>query len=165
MITKEAMVWNESDQGMTYQSIPIPADLIDIVDEARGKLIEAVADYDEALLEKYFEDPDSISVDEIRVAIRKAVIDLAFTPVMCGSAFKNKGVQAVLDAVCAYLPCPLDVEAIKGINPKNDKEEERRPTIKDPFAALAFKIATDPYVGRLAFMRYIPALWMQVPMY
>ena len=153
MITKEAMVWNESDQGMTYQSIPIPADLIDIVDEARGKLIEAVADYDEALLEKYFEDPDSISVDEIRVAIRKAVIDLAFTPVMCGSAFKNKGVQAVLDAVCAYLPCPLDVEAIKGINPKNDKEEERRPTIKDPFAALAFKIATDPYVGRLAFMR------------
>ena len=153
LITKEAMVWNESDQGMTYQVIDIPADLVGVVEETRGKLIEAVAEYDEALMEKYFEDPDSITVPEIQAAIRKAVIDLAFTPVMCGSAFKNKGVQAVLDAVCAFLPCPLDVEAIKGTNPKTDKEEERKPSVTDPFAALAFKIATDPYVGRLAFMR------------
>ncbi len=153
LITKEAMVWNESDQGMTYETIDIPADLIDTVEEYRAKLIEAVAEYDVELMEKFFEDPDSISVDEIRAAIRTAVIDLAFTPVMCGSAFKNKGVQAVLDAVCSYMPCPLDVEGITGINPKTDKEETRRPSISEPFAALAFKIATDPYVGRLAFMR------------
>jgi elongation factor G len=153
LITKEAMVWNESDQGMTYETIEIPDDIKDTVEEYRAKLIEAVAEYDDALMEKFFEDPDSISVDEIRVAIRKAVIDLAFTPVMCGSAFKNKGVQAVLDAVCAYMPCPLDVEAITGINPKTDKEETRQPSVSEPFSALAFKIATDPYVGRLAFMR------------
>lgn len=153
LITNVAMVWNEEDQGMTYKVIDIPADLVETVNEYRAKLIEAVAEYDDALLEKFFDDPDTISVEEIQTAIRKAVIDLAFTPVMCGSAFKNKGVQAVLDAVCAYMPSPLDVEAITGINPKTDKEEQRRPSVSDPFAALAFKIATDPYVGRLAFMR------------
>jgi elongation factor G len=153
LITKEAMVWNEADQGMTYETIEIPADIKDTVEEYRAKLIEAVAEYDEVLMEKFFDDPDTISVDEIRAAIRKAVIDLAFTPVMCGSAFKNKGVQAVLDAVCAYMPCPLDVDAITGTNPKTDKEESRKPSVSEPFSALAFKIATDPYVGRLAFMR------------
>jgi len=153
LITNVAMVWNEEDQGMTYKVIDIPADIADTVKDYRAQLIEAVAEYDMELMEKFFEDPDSISEDEVRTAIRKAVIDLKFTPVMCGSAFKNKGVQAVLDAVCAFLPCPLDVDAISGINPKTDKEELRKPSVTEPFAALAFKIATDPYVGRLAFMR------------
>ena len=153
LITNEAIVWNETDNGMTYQTIPIPADLVDTVNEYREKLLEAVAEYDDTLMEKFFEDPNSISPDEMRVAIRAAVCDMKFVPMMCGSAFKNKGVQAVLDAVCAFLPSPLDIEAVKGTNPKNDKEETRRPTVADPFAALAFKIATDPFVGRLAFMR------------
>ena len=121
--------------------------------EYRAKLIEAVAEYDVELMEKFFEDPNSITEAEIKAAVRTAVMDLAFTPVMCGSAFKNKGVQAVLDAVCAYLPCPLDVDAITGTNPKTELEEQRKPSVNEPFAALAFKIATDPYVGRLAFMR------------
>ena len=153
LIKNRAIVWNEEDKGMTYEIIEIPEDLVELVHESRAKLIEAVAEYDVELMEKFFEDPDSISEDEIRTAIRKAVIDMAFTPVLCGSSFKNKGVQAVLDAVCAFLPSPVDVEAIEGINPKTDKEEKRRPSVTDPFAALAFKIATDPYVGRLSFMR------------
>jgi elongation factor G len=153
LITGKAIVWNEADQGMTYKEIEIPSDLKDIVAEYREKLLEAVAEYDESLMEKYFEDPDSISADEVRAAIRAAVIDMSFTPVMCGSAFKNKGVQAMLDAVCAFLPSPLDIEAITGINPDTEMEESRRPSVEDPFSALAFKIATDPYVGRLAFMR------------
>jgi elongation factor G len=153
LISNVAMVWNDEDQGMTFQEIEIPADIADTVKEYRAKLIEAVAEYDVELMEKFFEDPDSISQEEIMAAVRAAVMDLAFTPVMCGSAFKNKGVQAVLDAVCAYLPCPLDVDAITGTNPKTEKEEQRKPSVSEPFAALAFKIATDPYVGRLAFMR------------
>jgi elongation factor G len=153
LITGKAMVWNEDDMGMTFNEIPIPADLKSIVDEWREKLLEAVAEYDDTLMEKFFEDPESISPDEMRMAIRQAVCDMKFVPMMCGSAFKNKGVQAVLDAVCAFLPSPLDVDAIKGINPDTDKEEIRKPSVDEPFAALAFKIATDPYVGRLAFMR------------
>lgn len=153
LITGKAMVWNEDDMGMTFVEIPIPDDLKPVVDEWREKLLEAVADYDDTLLEKYFEDPNSISPEEMRAAIRKAVCDMKFVPMMCGSAFKNKGVQAVLDAVCAFLPSPLDVDAIRGINPKTDQEEIRKPNVDEPFAALAFKIATDPYVGRLAFMR------------
>ncbi len=153
LITNQAIVWNEHDQGMTYEVIPIPEDLIDTVAEYREKLLEAVAEYDETLMEKYFADPDSISPDEMRAAIRAAVCDMKFVPMMCGTAFKNKGVQAVLDAVCAFLPSPLDVDAVKGINPDTDKEEVRKPNANEPFAALAFKIATDPYVGRLAFMR------------
>lgn len=153
LITGKAMVWNEDDMGMTFSEIPIPDDLKDVVTEWREKLLEAVAEYDDTLMEKYFDDPNSISPDEMRVAIRQAVCDMKFVPMMCGSAFKNKGVQAVLDAVCAFLPSPLDVEAIKGINPKTEKEEIRKPSVDEPFAALAFKIATDPYVGRLAFMR------------
>jgi elongation factor G len=153
LITGKGMVWNEEDMGMTFTEVPIPAELAAEVAEWREKLLEAVAEYDDTLMEKFFEDPQSISADEIRAAIRKAVCDMKFVPMMCGSAFKNKGVQAVLDAVCAFLPSPLDVEAIKGINPKTDQEEIRKPSVNEPFAALAFKIATDPYVGRLAFMR------------
>jgi elongation factor G len=155
LITNQAIVWNEDDFGMTFEVIEMPEDLKELVAEKRGELLEAVAEYDESesLLEKFFEDPDSISADEIRKVVREAVMDMAFVPMMCGSAFKNKGVQAVLDAVCAYLPSPLDVDAIKGTNPDTEKEEARRPSVDEPFAALAFKIATDPYVGRLAFMR------------
>ncbi len=153
LVTNQAIIWNEHDMGMTYEVVPIPADLQELVIEHRSKLVEAVAEYDERLLEKYFEDPDSITVEEIRSAIRKATIDMAITPVFCGSAFKNKGVQACLDAVCYYLPSPIDVEAVKGTNPKTDQEVQRKPTTEDPFAALAFKIATDPFVGRLCFIR------------
>ncbi len=153
LITNQAIVWNESDFGMTYEVIDIPADLKDTVEEYREKLLEAVAEYDESIMEKYFEDPDSISPDEIRAAIRAAVIDMSIIPMMCGSAFKNKGVQAVLDAVCAFMPSPLDIEAIEGENPNTGEKEMRKPSADEPFSALAFKIATDPYVGRLAFMR------------
>ena len=153
LITNKAMIWNEGDMGMTFKEIPIPDHLIDTVAEYREKLLESVAEYDEHILEKYFEDPDSISADEIRNAIRAAVIDMSITPMMCGSAFKNKGVQAVLDAVCAFLPSPLDVDAVIGVDPRNDNEVSRKPTVEEPFTALAFKIATDPFVGRLAFFR------------
>jgi len=153
LITNQAIVWNEHDQGSTYEIIPIPEDLVDTVFEWRSKLLEAVAEYDDTLMEKFFEDPNSISADEMRMAIRQAVCDLKFVPMMCGSAFKNKGVQALLDAVCAFMPSPLDIEAVKGIDPDTDEEIYRKPSIAEPFAALAFKIATDPFVGRLAFMR------------
>jgi elongation factor G len=153
LITNQAIVWNEDDFGMTFETIEIPEDLQDTVDEYREKLLESVAEYDESLMEKFFEDPESISADEIRKAIREAVIDMSIVPMMCGSAFKNKGVQAVLDAVCSFMPSPVDVEAITGVNPDTEEEEKRRPTVEDPFASLAFKIATDPFVGRLAFMR------------
>jgi elongation factor G len=153
LITNQAIIWNEHDQGMTYKVIDIPADLVDTVMECREQLLEAVAEYDVTLMEKFFEDPNSISHDEIRAAIRAAVCDMSIIPVMCGSSFKNKGVQAVLDAVCAFLPSPIDVDAIKGTNPDTEEEEIRRPDASEPFSALAFKIATDPFVGRLAFFR------------
>jgi elongation factor G len=153
LITNQAIIWNDEDMGMTFEVIEIPADLQDTVVEYREKLLESVAEYDESLMEKFFEDPDTITADEIRAAIRKAVIDMSITPVFCGTAFKNKGVQAVLDAVCSFLPSPMDVEAVIGINPKNDQEIKRRPNVEEPFCALAFKIATDPFVGRLAFFR------------
>ncbi|MFM2267408.1 MAG: hypothetical protein RL757_849 [Bacteroidota bacterium] len=153
LVSGKAIVWNEADQGMTYQEIPVPEDLVDTVAEYREKLIEEAATYDDSLMEKYFEDPNSISVPELQAAIRKAVINMDMTPVMCGSAFKNKGVQACLDAVCAFLPCPLDVEAIKGTNIDTEAEETRQPSVDEPFAALAFKIVTDKFVGRLIFMR------------
>ncbi|NET36091.1 MAG: elongation factor G [Cyanothece sp. SIO1E1] len=153
LITNQAIVWNEEDRGMTYEVIDIPEDLKDTVEEYREKLLEAVAEYDESLMEKYFEDPDSISADEIRAAIRAAVIDMSIIPMMCGSAFKNKGVQAALDAVCSFLPSPVDVDAIEGTDPRTDEPVTRKPSNDEPFAALAFKIATDPYVGRLAFFR------------
>ena len=153
LISGKAIVWNEEDKGMTFTEIPVPADLVEVVAEWRGKLLEAIAEYDDSLMEKYFEDPNSIGEEEMISAIRSAVCDFKFVPMMCGSAFKNKGVQAVLDAVCAFLPGPLDVPPVKGINPRTDEEVTRKPNTSEPFAALAFKIATDPYVGRLAFMR------------
>ena len=153
LITKEAIVWNEADQGMTYEVIDIPDELKETVDEWRQNLVESVAEYDDNLLEKFFDDPDSITKEEMMAAIRKAVIDMSFSPVMCGSAFKNKGVQALLDAVCAYLPSPLDLPPITGSDPDSEAEVTRKPTNDEPFAALAFKIATDPFVGRLCFFR------------
>ncbi|MFK7900683.1 MAG: elongation factor G [Cyclobacteriaceae bacterium] len=153
LITNEAIVWNEEDKGMTYEVIDIPADIQDDVNTYREALVEAVASYDDALMEKFFEDPDSITKEEMMAAIRKAVIDMSFSPVLCGSAFKNKGVQAVLDAVCSYLPSPLDLPPVDGTNPDTDAEETREAKTTEPFSALAFKIATDPYVGRLCFMR------------
>ena len=153
LIENKAIVWDDETQGMTFKEVAIPADLQDTVDEYREKLVEAVAEYDDSLLEKYFEDPDSISAEELMEAIRAATMDISIIPMMCGSAFKNKGVQAMLDAVCRYLPAPIDVEAIEGVNPKTEQEEKRKPDVNEPFASLAFKIATDPYVGRLAFFR------------
>ncbi len=153
LITNKAIVWNEHDMGMTFEEIDIPEDLAETVLERRELLLEAVAEYDESLMEKFFEDQDSITEQEMLNAIRSAVLDAKFVPMMCGSAFKNKGVQAVLDAVCAFCPSPLDIGAVKGTNPKTEEEVSREPTNDDPFAALAFKIATDPFVGRLAFIR------------
>jgi elongation factor G len=153
LIENKAIIWNDEDMGMTFKEIPIPEDLVSTVEEWREKLLESVAEYDDTLMEKYFEDPNSIEPNEMRAAIRKAVIDMKFVPMFCGSSFKNKGVQAVLDAVCEFMPSPLDVDAVKGTNPKTDAEVTRKPNVDEPFAALAFKIATDPYVGRLAFMR------------
>jgi elongation factor G len=153
LITNQAMVWNEEDKGMTYRVIEIPTELENVVSEWRQKLVESVAELDENLLDKIFDDPNSITKEELRIAIRKGVIDFKIVPVMCGSAFKNKGVQAMLDAVSAYLPSPLDLPAVKGINPETNAEIERHPSIQEPFTALAFKIATDPFVGRLAFLR------------
>ena len=153
LITGKAIVWNEHDMGMTYEEIPVPEDLVDVVAEWREKLLEAVAEYDDTLMEKFFDDPASITEDEMINAVRGAVLDNKFVPMMCGSAFKNKGVQAVLDAVCAFLPSPLDVDAVTGTHPDTDEPIERKPSTDEPFTALAFKIATDPYVGRLAFFR------------
>jgi len=153
LVENRAMVWNEDDMGMTFEQIDIPADMVDEVAEYREYLLEAVAEYDETLLEKYFEDPESITRDEVIAALRAATIDLAFVPMTCGSAFKNKGVQAMLDYVMELLPSPLDRDRIKGINPDTEEDEYRKPSASEPFAALAFKIATDPFVGRLCFVR------------
>ncbi len=153
LITNQAILWHGEDLGMTYEVAPIPKDLQTTAEEWRQKLIENVASHDDLLLEKFFEDPNSIIQEEIMAAIRKAVINLSCTPVLCGSAFKNKGVQALLDAVCSYLPSPLDLPSIKGVNPIDNQEATRAPDVGGPFSALAFKIATDPFVGRLAFMR------------
>ena len=130
LITNKAIIWNDTDMGMTFDEIPIPEDLKDTVMEWREKLLEAVAEYDDKLMEKFFEDPDSISEQEMINAVRGAVLDNKFVPMMCGSAFKNKGVQAVLDAVCAYLPSPLDIDAIQGTNPKTEEPTKRKPDRK-----------------------------------
>jgi elongation factor G len=154
LIENKAIVWeDDAEMGAKYDVVDIPADMLDSAAEWREKLIESVAELDETLMERYFEDPESITAEEMRVVIRKATIEQVIVPVMCGSAFKNKGVQRLLDAVVAYLPSPLDIDSIKGINPKTDNEEERKPDVTEPFAALAFKIATDPFVGRLCFIR------------
>ncbi len=153
LIKNRAIVWHDDNFGSTFDVVPIPEEMLAEVHEYREKLVEAVADYDDTLMEKFFEDPDSISEDEINEALRKATIDLSIIPMTCGSSFKNKGVQFMLDAVCKYLPSPMDKEAIFGTNPKTDEEISRKPSVSEPFAALAFKIATDPFVGRLAFFR------------
>jgi len=153
LLTGKAIVWDDKTEGKSYNEIPVPEDLVDTVAEWREKLIESVAEYDDTLMEKFFEDPESITREEMMVVIRKAVIDMKFSPVLCGSAFKNKGVQTMLDAVMAYLPSPLDMPAILGTNPDSGEEVERHPDNSEPFTALAFKIATDPYVGRLCFFR------------
>lgn len=153
LITNKGIIWDESTQGMKYEEVDIPEDMKEDVAVWREHLIEAIAEYDDKLMEKYFDDPDSISEEEIHTAIRKATIDMSIVPMLCGSSFKNKGVQALLDCVVRYLPSPVDIEAIKGINPNTEKEELRKPDAKAPFAALAFKIMTDPFVGRLAFFR------------
>ena len=153
LINFKGIVWNEDDHGMTFEEVEIPADIIDEAREFRGKLLEAVAEFDESLMEKYFEDENSLTEAEILAALREATISGKVIPMMCGSAFKNKGVQAMLDMVMEILPSPLDVESIIGVNPDTDAEESRKPSVEAPFAALAFKIATDPYVGRLCFTR------------
>ena len=153
LVTMKGMIWDEAGQGMTYNEVPIPEDMLEEVKEWRQHLIEAVADYDEKLLEKFFDDPNTITEDEIHAAIRKATIDISIIPMMCGSSFKNKGVQTALDAIVRYLPGPMDIEAVKGINPDTGEEIFRHCDIKEPFSALAFKIMTDPFVGRLAFFR------------
>jgi elongation factor G len=153
LVNNRGMVWNEADQGMTWKEVPIPADLVDTVKEWRDKLIEAVAESSDTLMEKYFSDPDSLTEAEVMDAIRKSTINMSITPILCGSAFKNKGVQTMLDAVMAYLPSPMDIEAVTGIDPDSGEELLRKPSVTEPMASLAFKIATDPFVGRLAFFR------------
>lgn len=153
LINNRGMIWNEHDKGMTYEVVPIPDDMKEEAAEWREKLLEAVAEYDETLMEKFFEDPESITEDEILTALRAAVIDMKIVPMLCGSSFKNKGVQTMLDYVMALLPSPLDKESIKGTNPDTGAEISRKPSVDEPFAALGFKIATDPYVGRLCFIR------------
>ncbi|MBF9238770.1 elongation factor G [Hymenobacter sp. BT683] len=153
LLTGKAIVWDDKTEGKSYDEIPVPEDLVETVAEWRQKLVESVAEYDDALLEKFFDNPDSITKEEMMVVIRQAVIDMKFSPVLCGSAFKNKGVQTMLDAVMAYLPSPLDMPAIMGTDPETGAEIERHPDNSEPFTALAFKIATDPFVGRLCFFR------------
>lgn len=154
LITMRSIVWDDSTQGMTYTEGEVPADMLEEANQYRAELVEAVAEYDDQLMEKFFEDPNSISEAEIHEAVRKATIDLSIIPMLCGSSYKNKGVQKMLDCVIRYLPSPVDVGAIEGTDPDDaEKKLYRQPDAKEPFAALAFKIMTDPFVGRLAFFR------------
>jgi elongation factor G len=153
LVNFRGIEWNEDDKGMTFREVPIPADMLDEATEWREKLLEAVADFDDTLMEKFFDDPASISEDEILAALRKATISMKIVPMLCGSSFKNKGVQTMLDYVMALLPSPMDKESIFGTNPETGEEISRKPSSTEPFSALAFKIATDPYVGRLCFVR------------
>ena len=153
LINFRGIVWNEHDQGMTFEEVDIPADILEEATELRENLLEAVAEFDDNLMEKYFEDPESLTEREILDALREATCAGKVVPMMCGSAFKNKGVQTMLDMVMEILPSPLDVEDIVGTNPNTDAEEKRKPSYDEPFSALAFKIATDPFVGRLCFTR------------
>lgn len=153
LINFRGMVWNEADKGMTYEVVPIPPDMVAEATEWREKLLEAVSEYDDTLMEKFFDNPESITEREILDALRKATIDMKIVPMVCGSSFKNKGVQTMLDLVMELLPSPMDRDVIHGTNPKTNEEVVRKPDFKEPFTALAFKIATDPFVGRLAFVR------------
>ena len=153
LISNKAIIWDDDSKGMTYSEGPVPEDMVEIVDEYRTRLIEGCAEEEDELMEKYFNDHNSITAEEMHRIIRQSVLAMKITPVICGSAFKNKGVQNLLDSICLYLPNPYDVPAINGINPDTDKEEVRHIDSDEPFAALAFKIATDPFVGRIAFFR------------
>ena len=153
LIKMKGIIWHMETEGMTFDEIEVPADLLEEAKEWRASLVEAVAEYDDKLMEKFFEDPNSITEDEMHEAIRKATVDLSIVPMMCGSSFKNKGVQTALDAVCRYLPSPIDIPDTVGTNPDTGETITRKADAKAPFAALAFKIMTDPFVGRLAFFR------------
>ncbi|NBX80876.1 MAG: GTP-binding protein, partial [Flavobacteriales bacterium] len=153
LINFKGIVWNEDDFGMTFKEVEIPADIIEDARKLRSELLEAVAEFDETLMEKFFEDENSLTEREILNALREATISGKVVPMMCGSSFKNKGVQAMLDMVMEILPSPMDIEGITGINPKTDEEIMRQPSVDEPFVGLAFKIATDPFVGRLCFVR------------
>jgi elongation factor G len=153
LVTNKAIIWDNDSLGSVFTEQEVPADLVDIVEEYRLKLIEGVAEEDESLFEKFMADHNSITPDEMRVIIRKATIEHRITPVLCGASFKNKGVQPLLDAIISYLPNPAEIESIIGVNPNTENEEVRHPDPNEPFSALAFKIATDPFVGRLAFIK------------
>ena len=153
LIKMKAIIWHDETQGAEFEIDDIPADLKDEAEEWRGKLLESAAEFDEALMEKYFDDPNTITEEEVIAAIRKGTLAMQCTPMLCGSSFKNKGVQTLLDYVCAFLPSPLDTPNIVGTNPMTGEEEDRKPSEDAPTSALAFKIATDPYVGRLVFFR------------
>ena len=153
LIRNKAFVWDDSSKGVVVNEVPIPEDLVELAEEYRLKLIEGVAEESDVLLEKYMDDPNSITEEEMMASIRKATVEMRISPVMCGASFKNKGVQMLLNGIIQYLPSPLDVDAVKGINPDTEKEELRKVDPNEPFSALAFKIATDPFVGRIAFFR------------
>ena len=153
LIKMKAILWHDETMGAEYDVEEIPADLQDECDEWRNKLLEAAAEYDEAIMEKYFDDPASITEEEIIAAVRKGTVAMECTPMICGSSYKNKGVQPLLDYVCAFLPSPMDIEHVTGTNPDTEEEETRKPSETEPTSALAFKIATDPYMGRLVFFR------------
>jgi elongation factor G len=153
LIKMKGIIWHMETEGMTFDEIPVPEDMVEEAQHWRQNLVEAVAEYDDQLMEKFFDDPNSITEAEMHEAIRKATIDLSIVPMMCGSSFKNKGVQTALDAVCRYLPSPVDIEDTVGTDPDTGEQLIRKANAKEPFAALAFKIMTDPFVGRLAFFR------------
>ncbi len=153
LLEMKAYEWDEDDLGSTYHEVPIPADMSDDVEQYRTRLLEALSELNETIMEKYFDDPDSITMEEMEETIRKATLERKIEPVLCGSSFKNKGVQRLIDAIVKYLPSPLDMPAIEGVNPKSEEKETRKADVKEPFAALAFKIATDPYIGKLTFIK------------
>ncbi len=153
LIKMKGIIWHMETEGMTFDEIPVPEDMLEEAKEWRASLVEAVAESDDKLMEKFFDDPNTITEDEMHEAIRKATIDLSIVPMMCGSSFKNKGVQTALDAVCRYLPSPVDIPDTVGTDPDSGEQITRKADPKAPFAALAFKIMTDPFVGRLAFFR------------
>ena len=153
LVKMKGILWHDETMGAEYEEEPIPADLVAEAEEWRDKMLETIAEFDDALMEKYFSDPSTITEDEIRAAIRKGTVGMHIFPVICGSSFKNKGVQTMLDAVCAYLPSPLDTPEIDGTDPRNGEAVTRKPDDDEPLCALAFKIATDPYVGRLCYFR------------
>ncbi len=153
LLEMKAYEWDEDDLGSTYHEVPIPADMSDDVEQYRTRLLETLSELNETIMEKYFDDPDSITIEEMEETIRKATLERKIEPVLCGSSFKNKGVQRLIDAIVKYLPSPLDMPAIEGVNPKSEEKETRKADVKEPFAALAFKIATDPYIGKLTFIK------------